>query len=543
MQNKLMTFLSMLSIAPLLSQELCAVSKKSLKCLAPAGQAILNQKRDNYPQFNVVKVSVEAKKKYPMLDIGKEIFVTYKRNQAKGKFYGIEGRYAKIGYSKVPLIDLSPDILSKLSKKENSLWRKQYIKREKTIYYQKRKYYLNKLADELYVKYPKLKKFTIECLFRNIDDKAKRKAYIADFLTFFESRLPIQKSISDAIEVTLKAFIRKTPELLFQKGRLIDRATIEARKKAAEEKEKKRLAKIDERIVFPKTTTPVFEPDGGKIKSGETLKITCSTKGAVIHYTLDGTTPDINSPVYNKPIPMKGMPPEAKAIAIHPEYNDSDIASHADFMLPNGLLRTYFCFLDFTGPYDTQIDRTINFKWGVSEKPSKSIPWCMNSALWTGQIQPEYDEKYTLYLKCDDAARLWINGKLIMSSWREQGPTEIKKTLKLKAGRKYHIKIAFAELFGAALLKLEWSSTSTPRQVVPASALYPNGKYTDIVKKWCNAKDKTYLVNPGALKGQYKLILKKNNFKRLNAIYSMRIEDSQERSKRVAAPYDLRKAK
>lgn len=48
--------------------------------------------------------------------------------------------------------------------------------------------------------------------------------------------------------------------------------------------------------------TPVFTPAAGTYTSGQSVAITCSTDGATIYYTTDGSTPTSSSSVYSSPI-------------------------------------------------------------------------------------------------------------------------------------------------------------------------------------------------------------------------------------------------
>ena len=61
--------------------------------------------------------------------------------------------------------------------------------------------------------------------------------------------------------------------------------------------------------------TPVITPTGGAYYAPQTVTITCATDGAVIHYTLDGTTPDGNSAVYSVPLTITATT-TVKAVAI-----------------------------------------------------------------------------------------------------------------------------------------------------------------------------------------------------------------------------------
>lgn len=51
-----------------------------------------------------------------------------------------------------------------------------------------------------------------------------------------------------------------------------------------------------------RTAAPTFEPKPGKVAPHPTVTISCATDGATIHYTTDGTDPDLDSPVYSTPI-------------------------------------------------------------------------------------------------------------------------------------------------------------------------------------------------------------------------------------------------
>jgi chitinase len=52
--------------------------------------------------------------------------------------------------------------------------------------------------------------------------------------------------------------------------------------------------------------TPRFSPPSGSYSSDQTVIVDCSTDGAVIHYTTDGTDPTEISSEYDIPIPVSG---------------------------------------------------------------------------------------------------------------------------------------------------------------------------------------------------------------------------------------------
>ena len=77
--------------------------------------------------------------------------------------------------------------------------------------------------------------------------------------------------------------------------------------------------------------TPVISPNGGSYYTPQTVTISCATDGAVIHYTLDGTTPDGTSAVYSEPLTISTTT-TVKAVAI--VGDDASNVATATYMLP-----------------------------------------------------------------------------------------------------------------------------------------------------------------------------------------------------------------
>lgn len=78
--------------------------------------------------------------------------------------------------------------------------------------------------------------------------------------------------------------------------------------------------------VTKKVATPRLAPAGGNVTAGTTVTITCSTDGAAIHYTTDGTTPTASSPTYSSPIAVNADV-TIKAIGVKDGMDNSNVAS------------------------------------------------------------------------------------------------------------------------------------------------------------------------------------------------------------------------
>lgn len=75
-----------------------------------------------------------------------------------------------------------------------------------------------------------------------------------------------------------------------------------------------------------KVNTPTFDPEEGEYTEAQNVTIACSTPGATIHYTTDGTDPTAESAVYSEPIAVSETM-TIKAIAMKADMADSEIAT------------------------------------------------------------------------------------------------------------------------------------------------------------------------------------------------------------------------
>ncbi|MDH4444994.1 MAG: PA14 domain-containing protein [Akkermansiaceae bacterium] len=140
----------------------------------------------------------------------------------------------------------------------------------------------------------------------------------------------------------------------------------------------------------------------------------------------------------------------------------------------NGLTGCYFDNDDFTSQVTLRTDATVNFNWGASIPEGTALTSGEYfSVRWTGQIDPQFSETYTFYVAADNGSRLWIDDKLIAArTVHVTGGLKMRGTVKLTAGRRVNIRLEMMERGGDAVAKLEWSSPSLARQVIPQSRLF-----------------------------------------------------------------------
>jgi hypothetical protein len=120
-----------------------------------------------------------------------------------------------------------------------------------------------------------------------------------------------------------------------------------------------------------------------------------------------------------------------------------------------------------------RVDAVVNFDWGTGS-PGGSVNDNDFAVRWTGGVVPLYSEDYTFSIEIDDGGRLWVDGQLIIESWRDQSPTwYYSNPIPLIAGQEYEIKMEWYERGGGAVARLGWRSASQVQQSIPSSQLNP----------------------------------------------------------------------
>lgn len=81
--------------------------------------------------------------------------------------------------------------------------------------------------------------------------------------------------------------------------------------------------------------TPTFTPGAGAYTSAQNVAIECTTDGATIYYTIDGTTPTTESAVYSEPIAVSTTT-TIKAMGVKAGMDNSEVAS-ATYTFPTAI--------------------------------------------------------------------------------------------------------------------------------------------------------------------------------------------------------------
>lgn len=199
------------------------------------------------------------------------------------------------------------------------------------------------------------------------------------------------------------------------------------------------------------------------------------------YYSSDGTTwTQIGGPV------TIAMGYDASAGLCVTSTNDGQLSGATFFNVnttfarkegdPHGLVARYYKGInaDFNKNYfkAEKIVANVDFDWG-SGGPDALLGTDLFSVVWKGSVTPKISQRFDFHTLTDDGVQLWVNGRLLVDQWVDQGPTEHTGSIELSSGTAYPIEMHYYEKGLGAVAKLMWSGPSLPKEVVPPECLTP----------------------------------------------------------------------
>ena len=120
----------------------------------------------------------------------------------------------------------------------------------------------------------------------------------------------------------------------------------------------------------------------------------------------------------------------------------------------------YYNNINLSGnPTLVRNDTAIDFIWGT-DSPASDISQDNFSARWSRDWRFEQG-LYRFNLAVDDGARLWVDGRLIIDTWREGPARELTADYALNEGT-HHLQLEYFERTGHAEIGLWWDKITVP---------------------------------------------------------------------------------
>ncbi|HEX5554439.1 MAG TPA: alpha-L-fucosidase [Chitinophagaceae bacterium] len=226
--------------------------------------------------------------------------------------------------------------------------------------------------------------------------------------------------------------------------------------------------------------TPVTTVHYGNFTADPVVSITSATSGATIHYTTDGSIPDVQSPVYQKPFSVSHNT-HVKAIAFRSgliaSSMDTTLAVKHAWLNSDGVKHLkpgiHYNYYQSDTPSLSIIAKATPVKQGITsgislKEKGRKDKFCF---LFNGYIRIRKAAVYTFYLASDDGSDLWIDDIKVVDNDGDHNTAEASGKVALKKG--YHkIKVRYFDSGGDNSLRVGMQAEGGKKAPLSASLLY-----------------------------------------------------------------------
>ena len=127
----------------------------------------------------------------------------------------------------------------------------------------------------------------------------------------------------------------------------------------------------------------------------------------------------------------------------------------------DGLLATYYAGENFERAVLSRRETRLDYEW-AQRSPAPGVPAEHFSVRWQGWLVPPVSGRYRLHLRIDDGLRLWLNGRPIVSEWRDQYFSDYTVAVDLQAGHAYELRIDYYQSLFESRMRLAWERPTPP---------------------------------------------------------------------------------
>lgn len=145
---------------------------------------------------------------------------------------------------------------------------------------------------------------------------------------------------------------------------------------------------------------------------------------------------------------------------------------------PEGVKAEYFSNMNLEGTPKVRHEKWVNYE-PANQAPDPFLPGNPVSARWTGKLRPAVTGDYVMTFTSDDGARLYLDDKLLIDSWRGHAVRTDSAKVYLEAGRDYNLRAEYWDNRDYAIARLQWKVPSAPA----ATRMEMFGEAGDVARK------------------------------------------------------------
>ncbi len=208
------------------------------------------------------------------------------------------------------------------------------------------------------------------------------------------------------------------------------------------------------------------------------VTLSCKNGQANIHYTLDGTNPGPNSPMFTKPFKIR-EPLTLKMRAINKSQQSFVVTTHfveVDYAMSSapGEVATGIEFEYFEGSflYVADLDKVKPVEKGVKDIINLTPRANVNAFgyKYSGYFVAPKEGVYTFYIESNDGSKLYLNGEELIDNDGAHGIIEKAGKMALKAGE-YPLEIKYFQAGGGLALKVSWEGPGMEKREMTSAVL------------------------------------------------------------------------
>jgi hypothetical protein len=138
----------------------------------------------------------------------------------------------------------------------------------------------------------------------------------------------------------------------------------------------------------------------------------------------------------------------------------------------DGLQAIYYNGVNFNTAVVTEVDPAVEYFWEGCP-PNPGVSGTAFSVKWTGQMESDYSQPYTITSAVDGGVSVIVNNQVLVSQWIENTTlATFTGTFTFTAGTKVPIEVDYFANGGSPQIQLLWQSASQPLSPIPHENLF-----------------------------------------------------------------------
>ena len=244
---------------------------------------------------------------------------------------------------------------------------------------------------------------------------------------------------------------------------------------------------ISEIGVFAEPARVEIGPAAGAFLDAAQITLRANRPGARVRYTLDGSAPGIQSPVYEEPIELRSSA-EVRAVAEADGVLSPFVESRRFIAYTKASLRQAISLI--RAPYPGLAYAYYEGGWQTLDQLAEREPVATGvttgfdldmakreehfAVVYHGFIHVKEDGLYEFTTASDDGSRLWIHDQLVVENDGLHGMVERSGVIGLRTG--YHpLRVEYFNAAGQRGLRVQWAPPGIKKGPIPNARLFGGG--------------------------------------------------------------------